>query len=136
MTLNPTGTPEHSPAPTPSRAIYGFVLWLISYCCLITYLVWAFIPEPWLHSAGLTYWPQTYWAIAIPAFITTGILIFAFVLYPSINLLLTLPLDDIRTVRDDHSKFIPGPGIAPISDLPLTQVCRRLYKDTIKEDCS
>lgn len=110
------------------RAIYGFVLWLSSYLFLFLYLVWAIIPEEWLHPLGLTYWPQKYWAVQIPAFITTGILIFAFVLYPSINLLITPKLNELRTVTDDFAILNPGRGIAPITDIPLIEVCENLYR--------
>ena len=127
MTLTESGSSEPSPVPTPSRAIYGFVLWLASYVLLCLYIVWAFVPEEWLRLFGLTYWPQTYWAIALPAFITTTVLIFAFVLYPSINLLLTPALDDSRTVQDEYSRYRIGSGIAPISDMPLIQMCHTLY---------
>ena len=56
---------QHSPAPTPSRAVYGlvflnkeyilslslnfrFVLWLLSHACLLLYLVWALVPDSYL----------------------------------------------------------------------------------------
>ena len=32
---------EASPAPTPSRAVYGFVMWLLAHLTLLLYLVWA-----------------------------------------------------------------------------------------------
>lgn len=118
---------EPSPAPTPYRAIYGFVLWLVSYLCLTIYSVWAFLPEEWLHLIGLTYWPQKSWAIAVPAFITLGLLMVAFLIYPGLNTMITPPLDDLRTVTDDIASFTPGPGIAPISDIRLSDVCHKLY---------
>lgn len=122
-----SGLSETKNTPAPYRAIYGFVLWLVSYVFLIIYIVWAFISEEWLHIFGLTYWPQKYWAVAIPAYIFTGILLFGFVIYPSINLLITPPLNDLRTVLDENCAFTAGRGIAPITDIPLIKVCENLY---------
>ncbi|KAI9560194.1 hypothetical protein GHT06_014208 [Daphnia sinensis] len=122
-----SGSSETRNTPAPYRAIYGFVLWIISYVFLIIYIVWAFVPEEWLHVFGLTYWPQKYWAVAIPAYIFFGLLLFGFVIYPSINLLITPPLNDFRTVTDEDATFSAGKGIAPITDVPLVDVCEKLY---------
>ena len=44
--------PEHSPAPTPDRAVYGFVLYLASYSFLALYLAWALLPDNLLTQLG------------------------------------------------------------------------------------
>ena len=113
--------------PVPYRAIYGFALWLISYLFLGLYIVWAFISEEYLHLFGLTYWPQKYWAVALPAYIFTGFLLFGFVIYPSINLLITPTMYDTKTIEIYPVDTARIPGIAPISDIPLTEVCETLY---------
>lgn len=117
--------PKNTPA--PYRAVYGFVLWLVSYIFLILYVVWAFIPDKWLHSIGLTYMPQKYWAIAIPAYLFTVLLLFGFVIYPSINLLITPPLEDLRLMGDQNVVVHNSQGIAPIRDIPIKEVCENLY---------
>ncbi|GFY43510.1 phosphatidylinositol N-acetylglucosaminyltransferase subunit P [Trichonephila inaurata madagascariensis] len=121
---------EHSPAPTSTRSVYGFVLYITNYTLLLIYLIWAYIPTPWLHALGLTYWPQKYWAVAIPVYICCCILIFALLLYPGINLMMTPDLSSIQTITDEHAR-IPKPAvrgsIPPIYDIPISEVCHKLY---------
>lgn len=97
----------------------------------ILYLVWAVVPEDFLNEKlGLTYWPLKYWAVAMPIWALTAGAVFVFIIYPAINMLMTPDLNDIRTITDQYSldkiQQVPG-GIPPVSDIPITQVCRRLY---------
>ncbi|XP_078481029.1 phosphatidylinositol N-acetylglucosaminyltransferase subunit P-like [Ciona intestinalis] len=77
--------PQHSPAPSPERALQGFVLYLASFLVLSLYLSWAILPDHILNEIGFTYYPQRYWAITIPVFIT-----FSLTLFFTINFILNL----------------------------------------------
>lgn len=96
--------PEHTPAPIPSRAVYGFILNLTSKILFKVYLIWALVPESWFRSVGITCLPHRYWAVVIPIFLLTVLGLFAFVIYPSLGLIMTPSFDNIRTIKDKHSE--------------------------------
>lgn len=96
--------PEHTPAPTPSRAIYGFVLFLLFKSFFILYALWAFIPtEIFEDYLGITYLPNKYFALYIPILVLTATTLFAFFVYPSFGLIMTPDIDDTATVWDEHT---------------------------------
>ncbi|XP_056632224.1 phosphatidylinositol N-acetylglucosaminyltransferase subunit P [Diorhabda sublineata] len=93
--------PEHTPTPTPSRAVYGFVMYLSFRIFFIIYLIWAVVPESYFRLMGITFLPQRHWAITVPIYLLTVLTIVAFVIYPSLGLCMTPAIDDIRTIRDE-----------------------------------
>lgn len=99
---------EHSPAPTPSRAVYGFVMCLLSYSSLLLYLIWALVPDAALEWAGLDFLPQKYWAVAIPVYLSVLFFSFVFVIYPCLGMISTPSTTDIRHVTDSHSVYSSG----------------------------
>lgn len=126
-------TRQNTPSPTESRANYGFALYLASKTAFVVYLAWAFIPNHWLATVGLTYLPQKYWAIAIPVWVCCVIMVIA-LLYPAINLLLVPPMNDPRILTDSYARpsinEIRLGGIPTVSDLELSKVCKTLYLDS------
>lgn len=58
----------HLPGPHPARGIYGFALYIASWCLLVIYLIWAITPVPLLYRLGITYIPSKLWALVIGIF--------------------------------------------------------------------
>ena len=122
------GPPEHSPAATPSRAVYGFFLFLFSNSCLLFYLVWAVLPDPVLEQLGLDFFPQKYWAVAGPLFLSVLFFIFVVLVYPLLGLVAAGP----DTIEDKHSVYEDGLRsdsvegcIPPLFDIPYGQWSKR-----------
>lgn len=94
---------EQSPAPTASRSIYGFVIFLLFSTLFVLYVLWSFIPSSVFESIGITDLPQKYFALFFPILILTATTIFAFFIYPSFSFIMTANIDDISTVTDSSA---------------------------------
>lgn len=92
--------PPTSPK-VPTYEYYGFVLYLGSTIAFLMYLTWSYFPSPFLHALGITYYPNRWWSLAIPAWIVV-LLVFIYVALLSYNVeYLTLPLDSLECMVDE-----------------------------------
>lgn len=102
--------PEHTPAPTPHRAIYGYAFYLLVFSLFAFYFLWALLPtKEW----GLTYLPDKYFAILLPMLVLVGLSFFAFFIYPAVNMSLTPEIDEMASVVDVNL-IIRGKSRQPI----------------------
>lgn len=126
-----------NPFPRPSRAIYGFATYVVSYILFFVYVVWAYIPEEVLESAGLVYLPQKYWAIAIPTYfpftIICGLMFVAgmnYRLVPDFSETrafsdsYSIMLDDDVIVLDENDTMLPS-----VSDIPINIVNIHMFRN-------
>lgn len=65
------------------------------------YLLWSYLPSPFLHQLGIYYYPNRWWSLAIPSFLVMTI-VYIYVALASYNTgYLTLPMDSIENIVDD-----------------------------------
>jgi len=84
----------------PTYEYYGFVLYLFSSLAFLMYLLWSYLPSPFLHYLGIYYYPNRWWALAIPAFLVM-LLVYIYVALALYNReRLTVPLSSVETIVD------------------------------------
>lgn len=109
--------PRASPK-VPTYEYYGFVLYLFSSCCFLIYLLWSYLPSPFLHALGIHYYPDRWWSLAVPSFIVV-LLCYIYVALALYNTeYLTLPLHALETIVDDAGKIavVDGRGRIVVSE--------------------
>ncbi|KAK3117317.1 hypothetical protein LTR53_001434 [Teratosphaeriaceae sp. CCFEE 6253] len=92
--------PRASPK-VPTYEYYGFTLYLTSSLAFIAYLLWSFLPSPFLHQLGIDYYPNRWWALAIPAW-TVMFVVYIYVALAAYNTgYLTLPMGSVECMVDE-----------------------------------
>ncbi len=85
----------------PTYEYYGFVLYLFSSLTFLIYLLWSYLPSPFLHALGIYYFPDRWWSLALPSFLVMT-LVYTYAALASYNTeILTVPLGDVETIVDD-----------------------------------
>ncbi|KAG7292906.1 hypothetical protein NEMBOFW57_002951 [Staphylotrichum longicolle] len=141
----------------PTYEYYGFVLYLFSSLSFLIYLLWSYLPSPFLHALGIYYYPNRWWSLAIPSFLVM-LLVYIYVALALYNLeILTLPLGSVETVVDEAAmvavvdgkgrivragrererrkregtglnwREVWNEGTDAVMDVPLAGVCEVLY---------
>ncbi|XVE78575.1 hypothetical protein DITRI_Ditri13aG0156900 [Diplodiscus trichospermus] len=117
--------------------VYGFVGSITTVVATAIFLVWAYIPEPWLHSVGIFYYPSRYWALAVPTYAMV-IIVLAIGFYIGLNFISTPPPTSLTTIFDEFSRepssslsLMDGDEqpIEPISDLGINKINHLMFDD-------
>ncbi|MCO5586582.1 hypothetical protein L7F22_040523 [Adiantum nelumboides] len=111
--------------------VYGFVGSISTIVGAVLFFGWAYLPESWLYSTGITYYPSRYWAVAFPAY-AMMLIVFICIAYTSLNYIATIPPDSWNSLCDEFTRaptmFSMGDALVkerpidPISDTPITDV--------------
>ena len=100
----------------------------------VVYLVWAYTPEDVLVRLGVTYYPDKYWALAVPCWICVLVLYGAW-MYEGVNMMSVRNLDDPDLIAEENG-FIGSEADEPdltgsvpsIRDTPIEEVNRVLFQ--------
>ncbi|BCR89917.1 uncharacterized protein ACHE_51115S [Aspergillus chevalieri] len=106
-----TTVPRASPK-VPTYEYYGFVLYLASSLAFLIYILWSYLPSPFLHQLGIYYYPNRWWSLAFPSWLVMSI-IYIYIALASYNTgYLTLPMNSIENIVDEvaNVSVIDGRG--------------------------
>ncbi|PFH53793.1 hypothetical protein AMATHDRAFT_54303 [Amanita thiersii Skay4041] len=127
-----------------SRApeFYGFVAWTSTALLFLLYLAWALLPDKYIISWGIHWYPNREWAILLPSW-TIVLVLFTYFTYSMLAIARTPPFSDLTTITDtcsdrqiaDDLRSRRNPYIAAaeqdalpqVYDIPVGMVTRVLY---------
>jgi phosphatidylinositol glycan class P protein len=99
-----SAVPRASPK-VPTYEYYGFALYLASSVAFLMYILWAYLPSPFLHQLGIYYYPNRWWALAIPAWLVV-LVMYIYVALASYNTgSLTLGMANIENLVDEAAQI-------------------------------
>lgn len=111
----------------------GYFMYVLSAVAFAMFIVWILAPRAVLVAVGISYYPDKYWAQALPAYM----LMLMLYLYLSVvfynNEVETLKLNDLRVFTDEHAVYPPQPvdylwkSPSGVWDLPTGLVSEVLY---------
>lgn len=89
----------------PTYEYYGFAMYLGSSAALLLYVVWAYVPSPLLHQMGIHYYPNRWWALAVPCWLMV-LVVYTYVALATYNTeRLTLPMNSLENLVDDTAQI-------------------------------
>lgn len=96
--------PRASPK-VPTYEYYGFALYLASSAAFLLYIIWAYVPSPMLHQMGIHYYPNRWWALAVPCWLV-ALVVYIYVALASYNTqYLTLPMSSCENLVDETAQI-------------------------------
>ncbi|XP_057980372.1 phosphatidylinositol N-acetylglucosaminyltransferase subunit P [Malania oleifera] len=125
---------DHGPK---TSEVYGFVGSITTVVATVIFFIWAYVPEPWLHSIGINYYPSRYWALAVPAYVMVTV-VSALGFYIGLNFIATPPPNSLNTMFDEFSReplsstpSVEGDEqpIDPIFDIGINQINDLMFND-------
>ncbi|KAL6577844.1 hypothetical protein OROMI_010172 [Orobanche minor] len=120
--------------------VYGFVGSITTVVATgLAFVIWAYVPDEWLHYVGIYYYPSRYWALAVPTYVMVTIVL-AIGFYIGMNFMATTPPTSLNVMFDEFSRE-PGREITsnedddyeqpiePISDIGINQINEIMFKN-------
>ncbi|KAG7588037.1 PIG-P [Arabidopsis suecica] len=128
LSLNQEASEVHGTKPCE---VYGFVGSISIVVATVIFLIWAYVPDKFLESIGIYYYPSKYWAMAMPMYLMVTLLL-TLVFYIGLNFMSTSTTTSFNTLFDEYSRedvdflLLMKNGddrpIDPISDIDITRI--------------
>jgi hypothetical protein len=116
----------------PQAEVYGFVLWVVTFFMMGFYLLFAWLPTETLHQYGITYYPDRYWALGIPAYIP-----FTYVIGITMNFLWIYykaqPLDEFGILEDEYTNYAIQTTRWRCRDQSILNWCKNTLKEILTD---